>query len=168
MSSCSSQEEHVLKPSPRLSSPRRLSCSSQEEHVLKLSLQSRGYSRVALLLARGACIETSSGLLLHGMRVQLLLARGACIETLLRFFATGTRKSCSSQEEHVLKHYIIMIDTMILSCSSQEEHVLKPCSGFLQLERGSCSSQEEHVLKPVEYERLMGFPDVAPRKRSMY
>ena len=79
---CSSQEEHVLKPDPP-PSPRRTSCcssqeehvlkqimndvtkispccSSQEEHVLKQSIHQAGAQSNQLLLARGACIETTS------------------------------------------------------------------------------------------------------------
>ena len=58
--SCSSQEEHVLKLLIRLTVQPLVSCSSQEEHVLKRRSASVGAKRLELLLARGACIETSS------------------------------------------------------------------------------------------------------------
>ena len=37
------------------------------------------------------------------MEAMLLLARGACIETFSELKYTTKQKSCSSQEEHVLK-----------------------------------------------------------------
>ena len=81
-------------------------------------------------------------------------------------------KSCSSQEEHVLKLMIMFrkrsgrklllargacIETPAAAectaprtrCSSQEEHVLKRSMSDEELLEWRCSSQEEHVLKLV-------------------
>ena len=79
---------------------------------------------VVLLLARGACIETVM-FRRWGAENSLLLARGACIET-RKPSNPAFRSSCSSQEEHVLKHVRQMHLQLLLGCSSQEEHVLKP------------------------------------------
>ena len=57
------------------------------------------------------------------------------------------KKSCSSQEEHVLKRPLSESDLVPVSCSSQEEHVLKRNTLIIIVRRVSCSSQEEHVLK---------------------
>ena len=78
------------------------------------------------------------------------------------------KKSCSSQEEHVLKLYCIFQETGESRCSSQEEHVLKPCETVdnvselvLLLARGACIETESTSAdEPAE--------KVAPRKRSMY
>ena len=77
------------------------SCSSQEEHVLKLLGTWATREGEMLLLARGACIETGDWIL-DLIRRQLLLARGACIETV---YSVNKKLyyCCSSQEEHVLK-----------------------------------------------------------------
>ena len=56
------------------------SCSSQEEHVLKRVADQVDPEVPALLLARGACIETFHRSSTAPPAV-LLLARGACIET---------------------------------------------------------------------------------------
>ena len=58
------------------------------------------------------------------------------------------RFSCSSQEEHVLKHIRRLRQQSKWSCSSQEEHVLKRGKQEILNIKTSCSSQEEHVLKP--------------------
>ena len=165
--SCSSQEEHVLKPSFCFLCTSRSSCSSQEEHVLKLLLPFGVVCLFVLLLARGACIETERDYRYNGnapgcssqeehvLKLQieisvqqyppLLLARGACIET--RNLKNGEcGLCCSSQEEHVLKH------------GTERE---QPRDGELLLARGAC------------IETLRGCPPasphaVAPRKRSMY
>ena len=135
---------------------------------MKQDFASELVCEILLLLARGACIETASGVRRHRERMscssqeehvlkpddglifyaplQLLLARGACIET--RPPATrATRLSCSSQEEHVLKLLRIAGNASGTGCSSQEEHVLKRIN-LAELEGIiGCSSQEEHVLK---------------------
>ena len=131
--SCSSQEEHVLKQYVGAFRSVLCSCTSQEEHVLKLFCAVKNTETVWLLLARGACIETSIVKVLVPAAV-LLLARGACIETC---FATSLTAFCSG-------------------CTSQEEHVLKPVSGALQDVDVGCSSQEEHVLKLNPADPLIG------------
>ena len=98
-----------------------------------------------LLLARGACIETRFQTE-NRSHQKLLLARGACIETEFTGGASW-RPCCSSQEEHVLKQYVL---------------------SSLFLTSWSCSSQEEHVLKPSAWKWSGDQPEVAPRKRSMY
>ena len=145
-------------------------CSSQEEHVLKLSHGECWTLNMSLLLARGACIETfdeksfSPGfplLLARGACIEtrarerpsslnaLLLARGACIETLNGIGGYVGNFSCSSQEEHVLKHELYHAYQRRKCCSSQEEHVLKRKSEIRRCKTCRCSSQEEHVLKRV-------------------
>ena len=101
---CSSQEEHVLKrETGRTRSFGNASCSSQEEHVLK----------------HRAHIDMK-------MSPVLLLARGACIETTPYIKRLNEGWGCSSQEEHVLKQRVARFIVHALCCSSQEEHVLKP------------------------------------------
>ena len=78
---------------------------------------------------------------------KLLLARGACIETYLRAQINEKNKSCSSQEEHVLKLREMPERTKKRCCSSQEEHVLKQGLSGYSFQILCCSSQEEHVLK---------------------
>ena len=99
------------------------SCSSQEEHVLKPDDGLIFYAPLQLLLARGACIETHETYELHYV-TKLLLARGACIETLsLPRSSTLTvlllaRGACIETTLRLLKKWTC-------GCSSQEEHVLK-------------------------------------------
>ena len=88
---CSSQEEHVLKRLEIIPGETLRGCSSQEEHVLKRYSYSHSLLLFLLLLARGACIETSD-FLIKKFATALLLARGACIETsdfLIKKFATA-------------------------------------------------------------------------------
>ena len=164
---CSSQEEHVLKQMVVATTSGATCCSSQEEHVLKRCFWARFLRCFALLLARGACIETALCSWVCS-RAKLLLARGACIETtgLLLLYVPSC---CSSQEEHVLKLILFAVEDQQQSCcSSQEEHVLKQKMTAIHFTGDGCSSQEEHVLKrwDVLTDR---FPlCVAPRKRSMY
>ena len=75
---------------------------------------------------------------------------------------------CSSQEEHVLKRRIFVIELPAAGCSSQEEHVLKLESGerglaerLLLLARGAC-------IETFTTLRNSTRQTVAPRKRSMY
>ena len=56
---CSSQEEHVLKQKISHFFVQSVCCSSQEEHVLKRCTMTYNNGTCKLLLARGACIETS-------------------------------------------------------------------------------------------------------------
>ena len=81
-------------------------CSSQEEHVLKHGTETKLQVLWLLLLARGACIETAAKDEATVI-VPLLLARGACIETNARAVHMRAVVSCSSQEEHVLKPFVL-------------------------------------------------------------
>ena len=144
--------------------------------------------RKLLLLARGACIETSHSPLHRGQprcssqeeHVLKLMQRGEL----------GTKLCCSSQEEHVLKPRKPGFLRLMPRCSSQEEHVLKQQEGRPDGGDRGCSSQEEHVLKlnlaTLILHRLQlllargacietitqhdpsAASRVAPRKRSMY
>ena len=100
---CSSQEEHVLKLNRKNGTDRTRSCSSQEEHVLKRKSQKK-------VLNSSCCSSQEEHVLKPDVDstgapvTSLLLARGACIETTLFIASFVLHSSCSSQEEHVLKH----------------------------------------------------------------
>ena len=77
---CSSQEEHVLKRPLCSAQSANISCSSQEEHVLKLEKSEKKYTLIRCSSQEEHVLKQQAGKLIREL-IALLLARGACIET---------------------------------------------------------------------------------------
>ena len=120
---------------------------------MKLRAHVAEADQAALLLARGAGIETDVGEIVSAS-AELLLARGAGIET------AGNGNRGHGGGLLLARGAGIETSTLITlpfssCCSSQEEQVLKPevVDGVV-LTKVSCSSQEEQVLKRSTCRRL--------------
>ena len=79
------------------------SCSSQEEHVLKPFAWAESGELNELLLARGACIETGVETREFSAEISCSSQEEHVLKLLPAYFSTECASSCSSQEEHVLK-----------------------------------------------------------------